>query len=144
MRAVRGVDVFLVGRRIQDNENLGLGYLRAALRDAGFTTTVCYANFAGDVSRVAQESLAANPRVLGLSLADGGSAFVPLALGELLGRRGFRGHITCGGQFATLARHWLLERYAWLASVVRYAGERPLVELVRHLRARRPLTTSPG
>jgi len=73
------------------------------------------------------------PDVVGLSLQDGGSAVLPLALGELLRRLGYRGHITVGGPFATLARTWLLGRYAWLDSVVRFAGEAPLLALVRAL-----------
>ena len=35
------------------------------------------------------------------------------------------------GPFATLARDWLLQRYGWVDSVVRFAGEAPLVGLVR-------------
>jgi hypothetical protein len=52
----------------------------------------------------------------------------------MLRLRGCDGHITAGGAFATLARAWLLARYGWLDSVVRFAGERPLVELTAALR----------
>lgn len=136
--------VTLVGRLIEHNENLGLAYLRAALRRAGVSVETHYVNDGAEVARAAQAILARPPRVLGLSLADGGSAVWPLTLGELLHRRGFRGHVTCGGQFATLSRAWLLERHPWLGSVVRFAGERPLVELTARVRAGEPVAGVPG
>ena len=44
--------VALVGRRLPDNENLGLGYLRAALDEAGFAVDTHVLNAAADVPRV--------------------------------------------------------------------------------------------
>ncbi len=121
--------VALVGRRLPHNENLGLAYLRAALEQAGTAVSVHYVNDAVELARAVVAILAARPGVVGLSLADGGSAVLPLALGEALARAGFRGHVTCGGPFATLAREWLLARHPWLHSVVRFAGEAPIVEI---------------
>ena len=138
------LSVALVGRRLAHNENLGLGYLRAALAEAGIRSTTHYVNDALELRRAADAIMARPPTVLGLSLADGGSALWPLSLAELLHRRGYRGHITSGGQFATLARSWLLERHRWLDSVVRHAGEVPLVELVRRLGAGLEASGTPG
>jgi radical SAM superfamily enzyme YgiQ (UPF0313 family) len=123
--------VALVGRRLADNENLGLGYLAAALTTAGIESVTLVLNDVRELGEVADAVLQSGASVVGLSLPDGGSAIAPLALGEALRARGFRGHITCGGPFATLARDWLLQRYGWLDSVVRFAGEIPLVGLVR-------------
>ncbi len=125
--------VTLVGRRLEHNENLGLCYLRAALEQAGARVTVLYLNDASDLARAAQRVLLDRPDVLGLALADGGSATLPLALGEAVERAGYRGHVTAGGQFATLARQWLLARYGWLDSVVRFAGERPIVAIAERV-----------
>ncbi len=136
--------VALVGRRLPHNENLGLAYLRAALEGAGVSVTTHYVNDAADLARAIGALLAAPPDVVGLSLADGGSALLPLALGEALAVAGYRGHVTAGGQFATLARAWLLERYAWLGSVVRFAGEVPIVALARRVSAGEPVTDVPG
>ena len=124
------LDVVLVGRRLPDNENLGLTYLLAALHGAGLRGEVLRLNDLRDVERAWTRIRETRPAVVGLSLPDGGSAFLPLGFGELLRRRGYRGHVTAGGPFATLARSWLLERHAWLDSVVRFAGEAPLVALV--------------
>ena len=125
--------VALVGRRLQDNENLGLGYLQAALQAAGVECQRLVLNDVREIASVADAVVRSGAHVVGLSLPDGGSAIAPLALGEALRMRGYQGHITCGGPFATLARGWLLDRYGWLDSVVRFAGELPLVELARAL-----------
>ena len=131
--AESALEVVLVGRRLPDNENLGLGYLLAALRRAGLRGEVLRLNDLRDVEAAWTRIREARPAVVGISLPDGGSAFLPLGFGELLRRRGYRGHVTAGGPFATLARSWLLERHAWLDSVVRFAGEVPLVRLVEAL-----------
>ena len=136
--------VALVGRRLTDNENLGLSYLAAALDEAGFGYERFVLNQADDVGRVGDAILRGGFDLVGLSIPDGGSAYLPLAFGELLQRRGYRSPITCGGSFATLARHWLLERYPWLHSVVRFAGEVPLVQLAQALRDGRDVGSVAG
>jgi radical SAM superfamily enzyme YgiQ (UPF0313 family) len=136
--------VALVGRRLPHNENLGLAYLRAALTQAGFGVSTHYVNDGVELAKAISGILAERPLVVGLSLADGGSALLPLALGEALSRAGFRGHITCGGQFATLSRSFLLERHRFLDSVVRFAGELPLVELTRRVLAGESVFGVPG
>ena len=136
--------VALVGRRLTDNENLGLGYLAAALTEAGFGWRRFDLNQAHDVSKLGQEVLRGEFELVGLSIPDGGSAYLPLAFGEFLQRQGYAKPITCGGSFATLARQWLLERCAWLHSVVRFAGEVPLVQLAQALREGRDVHQIPG
>lgn len=136
--------VLLVGRKLDDAENLGLSCLLGALRDAGFRGEMGVLNGPGDLRPLARRALAGDVPLVGLALPDGNTSFLPLALGEMLAARGYPGHVTCGGAFATLARAWLLERYPWLGSVVRFAGERPLVELARALRTGAPLDNVPG
>ena len=137
-------DVALVGRRCDDNSNLGLDYLRGAAGAAGLRAAVLPLNRWQDLEPVARQVVRSAVGLVGLSLADGGSAYLPLALGDLLRRRGYVGHITCGGQFATLARRWLLSRYGWLDSVVRFAGEVPLVALARRLGRGQGVDALPG
>ncbi len=145
-----GPVVLLVGRKLPDNENLGLEYLLASLRRAGFRAEMHVLNAWPDMERIARRAVAGDVGLVGLSLPDGNTAYLPLGLGDLLRRRGFAGHITCGGGFATLARRWLLDRYEWLDSVVRFAGERPVVDLAAALagdgdvRAVSGLTTREG
>jgi hypothetical protein len=136
--------VALVGRRLEHNDHLGIGYLEAALAGAAVRRSRHVLNHIDDVLPVARSICKQPPDVVGLSLQDGGSAVLPLALGELLRRLGYRGHITVGGPFATLARTWLLGRYAWLDSVVRFAGEAPLLALVRALARGESIACVPG
>lgn len=125
--------VVLVGRRLEHNENLGLAYLRAALDRGGVSVTTHYVNDAGGLAKAAMAILATTPDVVGLSLTDGGSAVLPLTLGEALSRGGYSGHIAVGGPFATLARTFLLDRYRFIDSVVRLAGEVPFPALVHRV-----------
>jgi hypothetical protein len=136
--------VALVGRRLEHNDHLGIGYLEAALAGAAVRTSRHVLNHVDNVLPIARSICRQPPHVVGLSLQDGGSAVLPLALGELLRRLGYRGHITAGGPFATLARTWLLGRYAWLDSVVRFAGEVPLLALVRALVRGESVACVPG
>ncbi len=130
-------DVILVGRRLPDNENLGLGYLLGALRDAGVPAEMAPLQDVRDVIAVAERVRRLRPRLVGLSLPDGGSSLLALALGERLVEVGYGGTVIAGGGFATLARRWLLQRYGWLDAVVRHAGEGPVVAIARRLRAGR-------
>jgi radical SAM superfamily enzyme YgiQ (UPF0313 family) len=127
-------DIVLVGRKLEGNDNLGLGYLLAAARRAGLSATMLRLDHWPELAPVCAHLLALQPLLVGLAMPDGSSAPLPLSLGELLRVEGYRGHVTAGGPFATLARDWLLERYGWLDSVVRHAGEVPLVALARALR----------
>ena len=138
------IDLLLVGRKLPDNENLGIGYLLAAARRADLRAEMLILNGWEGVADTALRILAADPPLVGLAFPDGSSAVLPLALGQLLRDAGYRGHITAGGPFATLARGWLLERYPFIDSVVRYAGEAPLVALAEALSAGGRLTEVAG
>jgi methylmalonyl-CoA mutase cobalamin-binding subunit len=136
--------VALVGRQLEDNENLGLGYLQTALANAGVAADRYVLNDVTNIEQVAGALMQQRYELVGLSLSDGGSALNMLAFGEMLRRRGYGGTIVAGGPFATLARDWLLQRYAWLHAVVRHAGEVPLVALVRALQEGRDLREVAG
>jgi hypothetical protein len=136
--------VALIGRRLEHNDHLGIGYLEAALATSGVQCRIHVLNRIEDVMTIAQAICSQQPDVVGISLQDGGSAVLLLALGDLLRRRYYRGHITAGGPFATLARAWLLDRYVWLDSVVRFAGEAPLLELVCALSEGKSITSIAG
>ena len=131
----RNTDVALVGRRLRDNDNIGIAYLKGALFESGFRVRAHYLEKERQIYQIAADIVESKPKIVGISLPDGGSAVSMLCVGEMLVKMGFGGHITCGGQFATLARKWLLDRYRWLDSVVRFDGEAPLVELARAITA---------
>lgn len=139
MHSLKIFKVILVGRRPAWCENLSMGYLRAALESAGFDVEMLRLNHARDVHLAANTIMTSRPGLVGLSIPETNSAFFSLALGELLKKRGYDGYITCGGQFATLNREWLLERYGWLDSVVRFAGEAPVVDLATRIASSRSI-----
>jgi hypothetical protein len=144
MQALTENDVALVGRRHAWCENLSLGYLRGALEAAGISVRSYQLNDLGDIRGAAERILESGASVLGLSIPEANSALLALGLGQFLSARGFEGHITCGGPFATLTRRWLLDRYPWLDSVVRFAGEAPLVALARAVGRGDPVSAVPG
>ena len=74
--------VALVGRKLPDNENLGLGYLASALGQAGIACGIHVLNSVDDLGRICESVMSRGVSLVGLSLADGGSAFLPLALGN--------------------------------------------------------------
>jgi radical SAM superfamily enzyme YgiQ (UPF0313 family) len=136
--------VSLVARQSIWYENLAVGYLRSALTSEGFAVQSIGVNDFKDIYRAAEHILKTNSRLVAISMTDAPSAVFLLGLGELLVKKGFKGHITCGGQFVTLARKWMLDRYSWIDSVVRFRGEGPLVELASRLEQRRPVFGVPG
>lgn len=136
--------IALVGPEIE--ENLSLRYLASSLAQAGYQSEII--PFCGDAEfeTVVDTIMAAAvpPSVVGLSLAFQWKATDTLALAVALRARGYRGHITGGGHFATFACAELLRDFVELDSIVRQEGEHTLVELVRALEAGRPLDEIPG
>src|SRR5262249_48269415 len=73
------------------------------------------------------------PVLVGLSLAFQWRAKDFLALAMALRDAGYRGHITCGGHFATFASQDILRDFEEIDSVTRQEAEETLVELVRQI-----------
>lgn len=138
------LDALLVERQLPHGENLGIGYLLAALRGGGLRAESARLNTCTDFELVAQRIRQRRPRLVGLAMSDAAHTPLALGLGDHLRTGGYRGHITAGGPFATLARHWLLERYPWLDSVIRFAGELPIVELAQAIVRGAPWDQSVG
>jgi anaerobic magnesium-protoporphyrin IX monomethyl ester cyclase len=129
--------IVLVGADLE--ENLGLGMIGAvALRERHEVRVVPF-NAAAEAPSVARTVLAAEPDVIGLSLQFQHRAHDFLMLARRLRRNGFEGHITCGGQFATLADRDVLEHGHGIDSIVLHDGELGFCELLRALASGRPL-----
>jgi hypothetical protein len=125
--------VVLVGADFE--ENLGLGMIAAAAEAAGHHVEVLPFNQARHASDLAQIIAARAPAVVGLSVQFQHRAYDFLALGRKLRAAGFRGHLTCGGQFPTMAYREVLDAEAgWgMDSVVLHDGEQTFVDLLRAL-----------
>jgi anaerobic magnesium-protoporphyrin IX monomethyl ester cyclase len=134
--------IVLVGADLE--ENLGVGMIGAvALRERHEVRVVPF-NTADEATQVARRVLAAEPDLVGLSLQFQHRAHEFLMLARRLRRDGFKGHITCGGQFATLADHDVLERGHGIDSIVLHDGEQTFAELLRALGSRQPLAEVAG
>lgn len=125
-------------------ENLGLCMIAAAAEAAGHQTAVVPFQSADERARVVLDVLAERPDVIGLAaqFQHRGSDF--LSLSRDLRRSGFRGHITAGGQFATMAHEPILAGRYGVDSVVLYEGERTIGELLDALAAGRSLESVAG
>ncbi|MEZ4232030.1 MAG: radical SAM protein [Polyangiaceae bacterium] len=123
--------IALVGPEIE--ENLSLRYLAAALQEAGHGAEIVAFNQDADFGPVLQRILEMNPDLVGISLAFQWKASDYLALAVALRERGYQGHITVGGHFATFAALELLGDFPELDSVVRQEAEGTLLDLVELL-----------
>jgi hypothetical protein len=121
----------LVGPEIE--ENLSLRYLASSLRRAGFDSRILAFNHEGQLTEVVDAILAAPspPCVVGLSLAFQWRAPDFLALAMALRQRGYTGHITAGGHFATFASRDILHDFRELDTICRQESEETLCLLGR-------------
>ena len=124
-----GVRVVLVG--FQDQDNLGLRYLQAAVRHHGHECTI--ATFGGESETVSRQIMANEPVVVGLSLIFQYMAPQFAELVDSLRSDGFRGHITIGGHYPSFDPVEVLTRIPGLDSVVMFEGELTFVELLGRL-----------
>ena len=110
-----------------DQENLGLGYLAATLRQYGYAVTIF--DFERDPADVLAEAKASNPLIIGFSLIF--QFYLPkfAALIRYLRGNGIACHFTIGGHFPSLSYQHTLELIPELDSVVRFEGEETLLEL---------------
>jgi len=111
-------------------ENLGMCMIAAAAETAGHRTSVVPFQSSEDRALVVEKVLAERPDVVGLAAQFQHRGLDYLGLARALRRAGFRGHITAGGQFATMAHAPILSGRYGVDSVVLYEGERTIAELM--------------
>ncbi len=134
--------LILVGADFE--ENLGLCMLSAAATKAGHAVSVTAFDDATQTDAVVERVLAQAPDVVGLGIQFQHRASEFLCLGSRLRAAGFRGHLTCGGQFPTMAWEHVLAGKTPFDSVVLYDGERTLVELLGALERGAPIEDVAG
>ena len=126
-------------------ENLGLGYLAATLRCAGYRVRILDSVLEGfDGERTFQALIdIGEPALLGLSLLSSTQYHQAKSLTRELRRQGWKCHITAGGMFAT---YWckvlLTERMCH--SVIQFEGERTILTLIERLKYGLSLDDVPG
>ncbi|MBI5500071.1 MAG: cobalamin B12-binding domain-containing protein [Deltaproteobacteria bacterium] len=132
----------LVGPRIE--ENLSLSYLAASLRRAGHEAELV--PFERDAEHVAAAGrvLAARPDAVGLSMAFQNRSRGFLALAADLRAAGFRGHVTAGGHWASLAAGEILRDDPGIDSILQGEAEDSVVALAGTLATAADPAAVPG
>jgi len=125
--------VALVGPEIE--ENLSLRYIASSLEQAGFESDILAFNGDSDFANVLETILADPPLLVGISLAFQWRARDFLALAVALRERGYQGHITLGGHFATFESKDILLDFPEVDSVCRQEAEETMTKLVQALSA---------
>src|SRR6185437_11415545 len=124
--------------------NLGIGILAAVAEEHGHTATVVPFNDASETAGAVARALDGAPDVIGLSIQFQHRAQEFLGLARALREAGFRGHLTCGGQFPTLAWREALAPEHGVDSVVLHDAEETLPDLLVALDQGAPLADVPG
>jgi len=129
---LRPARVLLVG--FQDQDNLGLRYLAGSLRQAGHEIRIESFSDAAPLVRVAHEWM---PDVVGFSLIF---QFMAPDFGRVIAAlraAGVHAHFTMGGHYASFAPEILLQLIPELDTVVRFEGEKTIVDLADAVVGRR-------
>jgi radical SAM superfamily enzyme YgiQ (UPF0313 family) len=111
-------------------ENLALQYLAASARRAGHSADVIAYSYRSDLDEAVRGVLERKPDLLGLGIAFQNNIEDYLAFMREVRRRGFAGHLTCGGHVPTFCHRELLRDVPELDTVVRHDGEETLVAVL--------------
>ncbi len=134
--------VALVGPELE--ENLSLRYIASSLAQDGHTTDILPFNRESDFVSVIDNILERPPAVVGISLAFQWRARDFLAVAMALRERGYTGHITLGGHFATFEAPAILADFPEIDSVCRQEAEDTMRALVLGVTSGTPLEDIPG
>ncbi len=136
--------IALVGPELE--ENLSLRYLASSLAAAGFEPAIIPFDSPEQLPGVLSLMLDSGepPALIGLSLAFQRRAKDFFALSLALRERGFTGHITAGGHFATFACREILRDFPEIDSICRHEAEETVVSLARALDSGSELEPIPG
>src|SRR5262245_27024131 len=134
--------VHFVGADLE--ENIGIGILAAVVEREGHTSDVIPFNDASETQAACSRALVGDPDVIGLSIQFQHRAPEFLALARELRAAGYRGHLTCGGQFPTLAWRETLAPEHGVDSIVLHDGEDTIVDLLLAIERGSPLGDVPG
>ncbi|HUI87193.1 MAG TPA: radical SAM protein [Anaerolineales bacterium] len=115
-------------------EALGLGYLVSVLRDRGLKVLFIDTRLMGlNVMQTVELLMMYQTPMLGINLNFQFLASSTQQLIEALRSRGFRGHITLGGLYASMAYEELMHNVSGIDTIVRFEGERTYLNLVENL-----------
>ncbi len=111
-------------------ENLGMCMISAGAAARGHTVQVVPFDHAAQTDAVVRCILERDPGCVGLATQFQHRGFEFLTVATRLRRGGYRGHITCGGQFPSMAWREVLEGSFGVDSVVIHEGDHTIGELL--------------
>ncbi|MDR5703072.1 MAG: radical SAM protein [Armatimonadota bacterium] len=115
-------------------EFLGLGYVAAVARQAGYAVEVLDCRFQGlDHASAIAAIERLDPQIVGITTPFALDLISAVKLATQLRHEGFEGLIVIGGHPATFTFHSVLEKFQAVDIVVRGEGERTFLELLRSL-----------
>jgi hypothetical protein len=123
--------VALVGPELE--ENLALRYLHASVAAAGHEGRIFDFHAPEQIPGIIEALLEYDPGMVGLSMVFTIRAREFIDLAEALRRKGYAGHITAGGHFATFHSDRLLGEFPAFDSIVHGEGEEAIVDLIRNV-----------
>jgi anaerobic magnesium-protoporphyrin IX monomethyl ester cyclase len=123
--------VALIGAELE--ENLAIRYIASSLEACGHNVEIVPFDSEQDSESAAQQTLAFEPQVVGLSMifTARGREFCQLA--RRIREAGFRGHLIAGGPFASFNCKFLVTEFPDLNSVALGEGEELMCCLVKNL-----------
>ncbi|MFF2908916.1 B12-binding domain-containing radical SAM protein [Paenibacillus sp. NPDC057934] len=121
-------------------ENLGVACLGGYLREREMDVRILNANIMRlTLNDVVNDIMQHNPTLVGISALYDLHAFQTAQIIRELRRRGYSGHITLGGPFASFTHQYFLAAFfGQLDSVIRGEGEIPLYQLLLALKSGEP------
>lgn len=134
--------VVLIGAEYE--ENLSLRYLAASVFCLGFHAELVPFNAVEELDRAADLTLRLKPLVVGISVPFQLRARELLSMATTLRERGYEGHISVGGHFATFEYENILRDFPAIDSVVRHEGEEPFAWVCERVRGGLPVMARPG
>jgi radical SAM superfamily enzyme YgiQ (UPF0313 family) len=144
LAAIEEVPMRLVLAGADYEENLGMCMIAAAAESAGHRIAVVPFLNGGGRAEAVRRILALRPDVVGLAAQFQHRGLDYLSLACDLRRAGFRGHVTAGGQFATMAAAPILSGRFGVDSVVLYEGESTIGALLDAVAGRKALADVAG
>jgi anaerobic magnesium-protoporphyrin IX monomethyl ester cyclase len=123
--------VALIGPELE--ENLGLRYLHASLRNAGHDARIIEFHAPEQIETVVSEIISWGADITGLSMVFTARAREFLRLANQLRHRKFAGRIIAGGHFASFHASDLLIGFPAIDFIVHGEGELTLVDLLQNL-----------
>ena len=116
-----------------EHDNLGIGYMTAVLKEAGYSTGIV--DFRKDKKEILEELANSRPLVVGFSVIFENHIYEFEKLILFLRKNGIDCHFTAGGHFASLRPEELFRLAPSLDSIVRFEGEYTLLQMAGCLKA---------